>query len=370
MSIRIAERLKPFCHIPGTACILPGSNYQIEAFPTRLRIYDVSASSLLYKTELRFDVQGPLRDFTVQNDLEKGVIRVWGKTSTGFLRYQLQSYRNGKDICLQIDKTPSQGIGIEQENQYRLLQAKESFLLFQSELPNPQNLFHPSFLERLSLGNHKAQDGQLMQRRLDLTEIFPIWHRLGQLITPQPAYQGQVEGTLSLLQACREAMEKSKPEYLVSAWAHLFLAGFKSLFVPRLYDDTYQGLMQQEANFPYTVSPLVLLTQAVPLIRELFFQYKAAHIKLLPLLPPEFAQGRLLGIQIPEGTLAIEWTKKVIRSVEVHVNPLKDIDLTFHFRHVKECRLRKNKSDSGQAVLSGKSIFLEKNCRYFFDNFR
>lgn len=77
MHIEIAERLKPFSHFPGTSLILPGSAYQVQIFPCLIRIFHLRETFPVLITELTLNLQGPLQQFTVCNDLEKGRISVW-----------------------------------------------------------------------------------------------------------------------------------------------------------------------------------------------------------------------------------------------------------------------------------------------------
>lgn len=367
MHIKIAERLKPYTHIPGTSCLLPGSSYQLQIFPTRIRFYDLSASPKLLD-EIALDIQGPLKDFTIQNDLEKGEVRVWGESRSGLIRYCLNSSTEGAGVRLKFEKAPLEGIRVHSQTISQIVQAQESISLFCSESIEESNLFCPPLIDRLSLGNHKAQDCELICRRLDLTEIFPIWHRLGQLVKAPKETRGEPAGTLALIQACHNEILQGKPERLAPLWINLYQAGFHGMMVPRLWDDQYQGIIPNQEVVASSISPLVLLTQAAELIRRHFIQETEAGIKILPALPPEFHCGRLLGVQLDRGAVvSLEWTKKIIRRMEVEVK--QDAEIVFHFRHVKRCRLRKGTSGKEVWIESGERISLEKNYHYFFDNF-
>lgn len=363
--IKIAERLKPYSHVPGTLCILVGSSYQIQVFPTRLRIFDLAHSEPKFLTELIFELHGPVEDFTIQNDLEKGELRVWGKTPMGFIRYSLKAHLNGPGLNLAFEKIPSIEINVFHDGVLKTVQAKESFSLFNLPSNMPIEFFQPVSIERLSLGNHKAQDWELVHRRLDLTEILPVWHRLGQL-TPQPIYNNEIEGTFELLKECRDGLALNQPEKLVQSWTNLYRAGMQGILVPRLLDEQFQGLIHSQTKA--AVSPLGLLTESAKLIRKFFIQVRESGIEILPALPPEFHCGRLIDIPFEEGNMSFEWSKKVIRRLEVCMN--QDSEITFHFKHVKHYRVRKNMNEKGLRVFSGSSIHLEKNTLYFFDNFQ
>ena len=84
MKIAIAERLKPFSHTPGVACLIPGTCWKVEAFPTLLRIGE--------KYDLPLPITGPVADFTLELDLEK-VRRVRERGFKG-LAQTLKSFRD------------------------------------------------------------------------------------------------------------------------------------------------------------------------------------------------------------------------------------------------------------------------------------
>ena len=105
MRLKIAEKIQPFSHLPGTSCVLPGSSYQLQIFPCLILLFDLSQGipTLVYRLEL--DIQGPVQDFTIFNDLEKGKVSVWGKSPTGFFRYHLLASAEG-GVCLSLEKSP------------------------------------------------------------------------------------------------------------------------------------------------------------------------------------------------------------------------------------------------------------------------
>lgn len=365
MYIKIAERLKPYSHIPGASTVLPGSSYQIEAFPACLRIYDLTQSFPKLLVELLFDLQGPFKDFTLQNDLEKGEIRVWGELSTGLIRYTIRASTKDRGVRILFEKTPENGIKIRFNETEKLLHAKESLYLLSESIAEAE-LFSPNTLERLSLGNNKAQDWELINRRLDLTEILPIWHRLGLLVNSKTLNE-ETEGTLMLLKTCRAGLELNQPEKLAQLWTNLYQASMYQLLVPRLLDDQFQGFLDKHHIENQAVSPLILLNQAAAVIRKFFVRFDHSNIHLLPALPPEFHCGRLMDVQIKQGKLTMEWSKKMMRRLEIVMQ--EDAEIIFHFRHATQCRIRRNMNEKGKKVLSGIPIQLEKNTHYFFDNF-
>lgn len=358
MHIDIAQRLRPFSHTPGTRCLLPGTLFVIEIFPCLIRVYDLTEASLDTKAEIPINVKGPVTEFTITLDLERAWIMVEGKSTEGFFRYRIQS--NG----ILVVKSPVENL-FPQPSPLLPSIRKESML---PSLP---------LTDRLSLGNHKAQDWDLIRRRLDLTEIFPIWNRLAQLIplqTPIKPYRG----TATLLTACEESIASRKPEHLLPAFKNLFMAAFHHLLVPSFHDDQHQGLVPSIDSETAVGNPLFLLQEGAALIRRLFIDIHSDHISILPALPPEFHCGRWLHIALPqEGYLDLEWSKKTIRRVIIRQEPRagsgeqeEGRQMLFRFPSgIKSFRLRSGMQDRGQRVTVNTPIFINRSQQYFFDNF-
>jgi hypothetical protein len=298
--ITIAQRLRPFSHVPGTKLLLPGSGNQLVIYPTLIVVDD---------QEISIPLTGPVDDFTVQLDLEKGCVKVWGHYKEGFLRYRIHATTDGS-YTIVTEKSPQD-------------------IFPQSE----KNLFQMPHCERLSLGKDKSQDWDMVVRRKDLTEILPFWHRLGQLLPETPT-------------------GKFDPDFL-----NLFQAGFEGLLSPRLKDTQHQGL-----SLPKMSSPLALLTQGAQLIRSLFIIQKGDQLEILPNC--DFHQGRMIDISCGSlGTLDIEWTKKTLRRVVFHskVNG----EITFKFpKDLKTFRLTPGKKMSVDTP-----ILVNEGITYLFDNF-
>ena len=364
MRIEIAERLKPFSHLPGASSILPGSRYQIQVFPACIKVFDLSTFSSPLILELQFKIKGPVQNFTVQNDLEKGCIRVWAETVFGFYRYSLRSCQNTFGLFFELEKTDQETLSFFSKEKEWHLKAKESRLLLSSESAMSSD-FLPG-LERLSLGSHKSQDWEMIKRRLDFSEIFPLWYRLGQLI---PKVESpSTEGTFLLLHECQVALAQRCAESVMKSYQKLFLAGFKSLLVPTLQDPFYQGILPDK-ELSSEASALTLLSQGAQLMRQLFIQQEKERIDLLPLLPASFHCGRLVNLEIMQGKFALEWSKKKIRRCEFHTGKEQETAIYLNARHFKQCRIREGKKDQGRMILLCQPLQLKKDHYYFFDNF-
>lgn len=335
MKIAIAERLHPFTHRAGDLIPLPGSTLGVQIFPARINLFDLNAFPYQQMADLPLDITGPVDKFTVEQDLEHGFIRVWGDTPHGFFRYRLQALQSG---------------GVQ-------LTSEKGNLESGAILGTSGDIYMPPKTDRLSLGNHKKQEWELIHRRGDLTEILPLWHRLGQMI-PDSTAKG---GSYALLEACHEAPTLEVCQTLLN----LFHAGFSGALAPRLVDTQHQGF-----NLPDpSGSPLALLTEGAAFIRSLFVRVEENRIEVLPKLPSEFHCGRLIDVTCGSwGTLHIEWSKKTIRRVVF--TAAKTGELQFAFQNkVKSCRLRHLRGEKGERLACPITLDVEEGKQYLFDNF-
>lgn len=320
--IEIKERLRPFSHLPGTRCLIPGTEYIVEAFPALIRIYEKEE---LVKV-LPLEIEGPLKQFTVMQDLERGCVVVFSE------RYHFQIL---PDLEIVTTKHP--------------------------HLPPLSNQ------ERLSLGSHKKQDWNEIKKRGDFRDIFPLWFRLGSLLNLIPRAIPE-EGIFSLIEEGKQALLAHQPEKLVPIFQKLYLAGFESLMVPRIKDTDYQGIVPL-GPLPQS-SPLYLLTEGAILIRSMFLLSSGNEIAILPNLPPEFFAGRMLHLKCaPYGELDLEWTKKMVRRVEFRAKQDGEIQFYFH-PSIKTFRVRESKKDRGHHVTAGQPLAIKSGCSYLLDRFQ
>lgn len=340
MRITIAERLHPYSHLPGDLVLLPGSTLCLQVFPALIRLYDLSHWPPEVKEELPLTVRGPVKDFTIVQDLERGELSISFHAQEGYCRYRCQARQNA--LSLKVEKgAPFASLPLQDWG---------------------EGIKAP---ERLSLGSHRAQDWTLMGRRQNLAELLPLWFCLGQ-ITPAIPAETHI-GTALLLENCRQAIQRR--EGIVPAFLQLFQAGFKGMLVPRLEDEQHQGFGLPPVSHSQT-SPLILLTEGAALIRSLFFQQQDRHLSLLPALPPEFHCGRMVGLTCrPFGTLDLEWTKKQLRRLIFHAE--ESAQLIFSFpKDRKQFRLRERDDAKGSLFFCGQPFPIEKGKEYLLDNFR
>lgn len=284
MKISIAERLHPFSHDNGTKFLIPGTSICVQVFPTRLNFTDLDGKQEPFS--LTFDFVGPLKDFTAELDLEKSLLRVFGMTKEGFMRYVIAAKKGG--IELAWEKSPG-----KRENVWIPLPIE----------PKAKNE------ERLSLGMHKAQDWTLVCRRFDMKEIFPVLFALGRSVVSSAPCGN--EGNYRLLEECRLCNRQN----ILESFETFIKASFEGVLVPRLQDTDHQGILSlQQINGH---SPLPLLMEGSNLVRSLFIQEREEGIAILPCLPVQFHSGRMVGINAGSVRIDIEWTKKALRHMRV-----------------------------------------------------
>jgi len=333
MKITIAQRLHPFSHTAGTKFLLPKSTFCVQVFPTRLNFSDLEGK--IEPFCLSFAFQGPIQEFTAELDLEHALLRIFGKTLQGYMRYLIYAAEGG--IWIEVEKAPKEGVTYSRCNTSLPFATGEKRQLCACPVYKVEGRAQE---ERLSLGMHKLQDWDLLRRRLDLKEIFPHLLRLAAWMPPLDLTDSadKAEGNYALLAVCRERIAQRQKQTMPQAFENLLLAATEGVLVPRLRDTEYQGIVAEPADPAASISPLPLLLGAARCIRSLFYQESKEEIALLPCLPIPFHCGRMTNIQTRERhSISLEWTKKCLRRVSIQPSAADEIVLKLpkgikHFR--------------------------------------
>lgn len=314
MKIKIVQKLRPFSHTPGASCLIPGTSVPVTAYPTLLRVGS---------QDVPLPLTGPVHDFTLQLDLEKNCIFVFGKAAQGY--FKLRLYATDSRFHIRRERGPIEDREIPYEFDF---------------LIEP----HP---ERLSLGNHKSQDWDLIQKRCDLKEILPFIFLLAQkvpLVPHQP-----LKGTAKLLEL---------PPQPLRGLESFFKAAFTQLLIPRLIDDQHQGLAPEE---PVSGNPVFLIQESYKVIRSLFFIQNERRLIFLPNCP--FDAGRLIHLKAPGiGEIDLEWTKKRARLIHIRATTSGDALLELP-REIKTYRINKShkqRADEPVRLSAGKTLLLDR----------
>lgn len=339
MRILLRSKLMPFSHLPGIECLVPFSQFSVQIYPALIKLHSLNEN---ITEEIPLHIQGPVRDFTVIQNLEKGEIQVFMEANQGFYRYSI-SYSGF--LTVHLKKIP-EGIFFLKDPKY---------------IKTGISQIIPSSLERLHLGFNKALEWELVKKRGNLNEIFPLWHRLGQ-ITPQTAFIPDN----SLLSACCDAIAQRDKQNIFPLFKNLFLTGFQGLFVPREKDLDYQGISIPPIENNH---PLAILSEGQKLIRSIFLETNADILELLPVLPREIVSGKLTNYQCPYGIIDLEWAQRQPRKLIVRPSQNVSTELIFP-KGIRSARIRLSEKDKGYRIDSKTLFNFEQNKIYFFDQFQ
>jgi len=299
MPSQLTNHIRPFSHVPGEMCMLPSSSWKVRAYPTRFELENLGAGG--EKILFSLEAQGPIRGFTLMQDLERDFVRVYGTAKEGYFSFRLTAEADG--ILLLIERCPDAGLPFSFHGKKKMLKRKETYAF---PLSHTQ-LVHPC--EKIHLGCHKKQDWALVKRRLSLEEILPLWFALGRKSPKGPLHY---TGTAALFKECETAIQNQDRMLVGSLLLKLFQVGFGGMLTPRLIDTDFQGILppQKEAQG----SPLVLLSHGADLIRMLFLSAEGDDLEILPCLPVKLHAGRAQNLQVSGHlNLDIEWSKKTVR---------------------------------------------------------
>ncbi|MBI3236764.1 MAG: hypothetical protein HYZ48_03560, partial [Chlamydiales bacterium] len=334
MKITIGQKLRPFSHRLGTKTLIPFTDSLVAIYPTRVvlqRIADPAAS-----VAIDWEIEGPMRSFTVELDLEKGGIWVFGSTPKGYIRYRIRHHAEG--ICFFLERSPYPilySIGKDS----RSWKEKEEWI---SPVPKGEDLLlFPS--ERLSLGSHKAQDAEAIFSRFDLKEILPILLRLGSFFHPE---KKEAEGgTFQMLKALEKSFLSGNRLEAYQACKQWILSSFHQMFVPMAEDPLFQGIVPPLLKAKG--DPLVHLTLGAELIRSCFFKEEEGVWEILGLLFPDFEAGRFIDCSTrSQDLLSIEWSKHRLKKMVIKAQKGRLQKIRFP-KEIRRFRLKRSLKERG-----------------------
>lgn len=356
MKIEIAKKIAPFSKEPGVFTIIPKTAYGIRIFPAKLEFYNLKNSQKCL--DLFFDFL-EVKNYQVFLNADKALIEVLVFFKAGFLRFQIFSEEGLKIF---FDKVPGAlSFNIDHESAKSTkhnIGQKETIVL-------PLKTSEESVSsERLSLGEHKAQDMEMVSRRGDLKEILPLWFAIGQIVSK---VKFKYDGVAALLLEAEDQIRKREVLKLEETFLNIFKAGFKGIFYPTLIDENFQGIIKQ-GKVSEDASSLILLEKGYELIRFLFFQREKNDLYILPCLLPSFHSGRIIGLRTSSINIDMEWSKKILKKLIIHSEEKIKINLKLQ-REIKTFRLRKKKNEKGIFYKQTDALEIEPNVNYFLDSF-
>lgn len=358
MKIKITSRFKPLTHSFGVPLILPGSPFALKIYPQQLLIEDLRRCTEIGR--LKNHLKGPIKDFTVLQNLDQGAIEVWGFTPQGYFGYRIKALEACQGMVisplsqakepLDWEATGEWNAAVEQKNCFF---SRDPSFRKTVEATNEREILH--------LGNNKQQDWDLIQRRSDLTEILPIWYLLGQW-SPEERMGEQP----SLFSLCAASIESGHHDRIASRFTDLYQAAFTGMLCPQLWDTHYQGFALPPID---AESPLALLSEGTQLIRRLFVRQNGPEVALLPALPPQFHCGRMKNVKLPGiGTCDLEWTKKTIRRLVLRASENVEIFLKVQSQ-VHQYRMRTKEGLCGVVCNASDRLPLKAGYTYLMDHF-
>lgn len=356
--MKIASRYRPFSHIPGNTCLIPNTSCEVTAYPTAVFVKDEQGRLV----QIEWELTGLVKEFTLMQDLERREVFIYGIAKEGYFSYRL-SCKEGS-IILKLDRA-SQGFlkGIIKESSAEIcLKPKEILSLFKTS-------YHSLVmnLEKISFGNHKAQDWDLIKRRNNPLEYIPFWFALGQG-SAQDELPLEGKGIIKHLELCKQALQNEEKESFLEKLRELFEVGFESLLVPKLYDAKYLGLSKNSLSQTNHKTPIALLKEGYELIRKMFFEVKDNKISILCHLPSMFHAGRCLNFQLGKTTFHIEWCKKLLKKVIINSSEKQTLHFCFQ-KALKTFRVRGSLNTRGLEVACSEPITLDKGL-YILDQFK
>ena len=318
MSIKIDQKLKPFSHRFGARCVVLKSRIVVEIFPALIRIQGI---------EFPIQITGPVKEFTVQMDLERECIFIWMIAKEGYFRFKIHA---DQEIILTVIRSPKNGVQIGSNR----LMPKHSIVLCKSE-----TTLQASTSERLFLGSWKDQDWDLIQRRSDLKEILPILFSLGQKI---PYLEKGHGGTVDL-------MDKSLLK--------CYMASFTDFLIPHLTDQMHQGIVLEREE---KGDPMSLFSIFYEKMKQSILIERKNEVEIFSDFIEQFPSGKATHLKVLDGEIHLEWSKHFLR--KMIFQPTVSGNAVFIFPK-KIQRFR-------GPVKKNESLFYEAGKKYIFDRFQ
>lgn len=318
--IQIRQKSLPFSKEYASRAPIPNTNLWFEAWPTKFIVFND-------KKRVEFDLEcsGPIKNFTLHLDLEKGRLLCHFMAREGFFSWAIERVLTGVEFRLK--RAADSGVCVNGRNYKRF----DRFIV-----PLDDSCKILTSNERLCLGSHKAQDVQNMFKRFDLRELLPLYFRLGQYFTPSG----------SIL-----SLEELKTTHLCQV---------SSLFY--FSDSIHQllGLQHKRVDCSFYAN-------AYCFIRDMFFKQEGENLLFMSGFIP-FNSGRMVNLQFSAGKLSFIFRKK--RVLRIVIDPTQDATIRLCLpQKFKQFRVLKSLRKKGQILSSNDTIELKKSTRLYLDKF-
>lgn len=326
----ICQSYTPFTNIPGTPCLLPGTDVYVVAYPTKIEVYGFDEKLRAIATI--YNHGGMVEKFQVLLDLKRGIILVEGKAPSGFYRVEITP----GELCVKKGKV-----------ELDVTQFECKVLALAS--------FEQLSQETLSFGVHKALLWQKVEERMAIQELLPLFYAATRFYNEVGAESNTQLANLDSI---------TSPASLEKAIQCFFKTGFHGLFVPTQLDKKFSGHTVVPSHLPGAV----ILGTLHQKIRAFFIQESAQLLTLLPRLPKSIIAGRFINCCLMKGhKLSFEWTKGKLRRLVIEAKA--EDNLFIASQELVRCRIRKSKSESGKVISLQSSLHLQTGISYLLDKF-
>lgn len=351
MQIKLLEKFNILSHDIGRSFLVLKTSYFVKIYPGLLFFKDLN-SDKQFKIFLKFN--GPVKNFTIIQNLLNGNLEVFFHTEDGFVSYKISTEENSG--ILFFDRITDQNFKIE-FNELKDVNAKETIKLpiktISSLVPN----------EKIFFGIHKKPDLYFVKKREDILEILPFIFLYSQFYL-DVGYSCCLRKDCLLKDFDKEILRKDKQE-LTQKLLNIFKVHFFGAFIPRLNDEEYQNIV---SYFEKDANPFCVFIRLYHSIKSLFINTKDDELSILPCLLTDLHHGRVLNFQTPFGVIDLEWSKKLLK--KVIFKPSKDVSLKLVLQSsIKNFRLREGKNEKGQ-IFNNEDVGTFQNGKiYLLDKF-
>ncbi|NGX32363.1 MAG: hypothetical protein K1060chlam4_00406 [Candidatus Anoxychlamydiales bacterium] len=353
MQIKIKQKFNIISHSIGAKFLIVNSRYFVQICPGLLHFKDLDSDK---NFKIFLDFVGPVKNFTISQNLLNGNIKVSFHAADGFLSYKIFNAETA--ACIHFERLPQDEISIKLDKTKKI-KVKEilSLPIAISYIKKPDEL--------LFLGIHKKQDLDSINKRENLLEILPFLFLYSQFFK-------DIQTKKCLRKNCivrelKEKIQNRNREEIEDQFIKVYKAHFSDSFIPRVNDNDFQNIIERVEE--KDANPLHILRKLFYIIKSILIDQKLDEIFLLPAIPVSFHSGKALNINLPIGSFDIEWSKKLIK--KLIFRPKKDVKLKLHFQSkIKEYRLRTSIKQKGKFFKNRDLLSFEKNKTYYLDKFQ
>jgi hypothetical protein len=351
--IKIKQKFSLISHELGTSFLVLNTSYYVKIFPGLLIFKDLRSKDE-FKIFLKFN--GPVKNFTILQNLYNGDIEVNFHSKDGYLAYKILTEKN--NVYLYFDRISIKDLEIDFKGLKKIFSKEKIKLPIKviSDLKPEEILF---------FGIHKKQDLELIKRRENLQEILPFIFLCSQFFPDLESVRPLREKCL--LKEVENMIQKKQKQNLDEILLAVNKAHFFDAFVPRSNDEDYQNIIEDIDE--KKVNPLAMLRKCFHTIKSMFIEYNLNEISILPCLPVIFYHGKALNLKTLIGSFDIEWSKKLLK--KLIFKPIKDVSFKLVLQpQIKNFRMRSLKNEKGKTLKNKDFLSLQKNKIYFFDKFQ